>query len=217
MHAAFIEVGGNDQLIADINQARLTYERRRRAIEILDRTAASCPECADVHMQALLHACLALSEFEIRSRFETLSSVLTSNGKINISVSDGFFALQDLVVRDSCTGIGQNDVVELINQVASREQQISPTHLGRMLFVAAKAQTETGDWHGALDTLAQAEQVAPTALPILQFQIHVHLHLDEPVAATDAIRRRKSIDRSNSAMTDNTLYTLEQQVRQLEP
>lgn len=212
IHAASIETSETNQDVAAFNQRIITFQMRQRAIEILDRTAKSCAQCSDVRMQAILHACLISAESEIKERYEKLDTLLSSNGKVNISVADGFFILQDLVAEGHCPGIEQKDIIKTINSLLLRYDSISPENLGRMLFVAAKAQTEINDWHGALDTLIRAEAIAPTALPILQFQIFVYNHLGDLSSALDAIDRRKKIDRSNSAMDDSVLKDLEHEI-----
>ncbi|UHD16875.1 hypothetical protein [Thiocapsa bogorovii] len=213
LHAAFIETGVSDTGIADANNRFIHDERKRYAIQILDRTSQMCADCADVRIQALLHACKVEDERAIRERFENLRISLENTGEVNISVVDGVFVLESLLEHRACPPLQTDDLLKLIEAINYREDHIDTNSQTRMLFVAAKICYANNRHMDALDILSQAERIAPHALPVLQFQVHIYDLLGDTNSAQASIARRRTINRSNTAMTDLTLDILERKVQ----
>ncbi len=211
LHAAIIATAQDGAHVSSLNEKRIVIVKKQRALEILDRRISLCDDCTDVRMQALLHACAMMPTEDIARRFDQLAGLLTQQGDLSVAIVDGFYPLQALVADGRCGNIAQNDVIRLIAGIKHRADE-HPELMTRILFVAAKAQSEINDWQAAIETLNEAEALAPAAVPILQFQVYIYQKIDRPDLALAAIARREKFLNQEKHITPELLESLRNQV-----
>ena len=214
MHAATIilkSTGENGPGTA-VNAVFAFLQDRPHAIHILDRTANACPKCLDVRIQALLLSCGIAPANNIHGRFAAIRELSQGSSRVNISVVDGVFALEESITAGQCEPLEAGDILDLIEAIEARPTQLSKTLRVKLLFVAAKVHYDRDENGKALEILAVAEAVAATALPILQFQVHIQQTLQNHLEALRAVERRRTIDRAGTAMTDFVLDELEKEI-----
>ena len=215
MHAVALIVKSNGEGGTDtaLDAVFTLLEDRPHAIRILDRTADACPKCLAVRMQALLLSCGIATENNIHKRFAAIRELGGGPSRVNISVVDGVFALEERITAGQCEPLNTEDLLGLIEAIESRPTPINKHLRGRLLFVAAKVHYDRDETGKALESLSIAESIAAEALPILQFQVYIQQTLEDDPEALRAVERRRLIDRSGTAMTDLFLDEMEREIR----
>ena len=157
----------------------------------LDRTADACADCIDVRMQAALYACNAEGETAVRRRFDDLITVATS-GRHSKPAVEGLFPLRDLINADGCAPLTLLDGQMLTHALLANPAFARRGDQARLHFVAAAFADDLGDLEKAIEHLDRAERIGPTALPVLQYQVHLNLRESRLEEALAAIERRRS-------------------------
>ncbi|QIK38345.1 tetratricopeptide repeat protein [Caldichromatium japonicum] len=212
MHAASILTAARGPLSDQVDRLELANDIQR-AIVILDRTAHYCPDCADVRLNALLLTCYLADRTDIKRRLDDLMRLMQQTGRINVSVADAFFILDNLVSTGQCPTLSQDDLLRLIDSIDQRSTPISAPWLARILFVGARIHYENQRYEQASLLLDKAERAQPLAQPILEYQVDLYKMLGRPDEALAAIERRRRLDPQKTGMTDQWLDELERSVK----
>ncbi|AHE99809.1 hypothetical protein [Thioalkalivibrio paradoxus] len=190
-------LGGSALLSA---RSLIGFQRQAYANRALDRTAAQCPTCIDLRLQALLFACNTEPREAVRLRFEDLVESAAA-GRPSVSLNDGLFPLREMVLHDACEPLTPNDVERFVSALLDNPAFHSRTHFVRATFILASLADDRDD-HATVDRLlTQAEQRAPEALPVLQFQVYSLLKRQRFDDASAAIERRRPLVGTRQAPT----------------
>lgn len=157
----------------------------------LDRAAGACADCIDIRMQALLYACSVEGDTAVQRRFNDLIA-LAANGRYSQASVEGLFPLRDLINANDCaplTSLGGKalTLALLTNPAFGLEGDQTRLH-----FIAAAFADDLGDVAQVQKHLEKAERVGPTALPVLQYQVHLFMREGQNEEALAAIERRRS-------------------------
>lgn len=211
IHHVFLEMDSVEVDTADLNYQFIQRRRMQRALELLDRTAQNCPECLDVRLDALNYSCFVTNPDDTRRRMtEVLDAA--ANGKGVRPVLDILFRLRDRVNADNCPPLTEDDLLRFADVLFDNRFFAPPVLRVRLLFIAAALEGDLGNTEARDAYLDQAEQVAPVALPVLQFQIYAALREGDHERALAAIERRRALPRFGGAMTDTVLDNLQAEV-----
>ncbi|MCF7996271.1 MAG: hypothetical protein K9L32_04110 [Chromatiaceae bacterium] len=194
------------------NAAALEQQRQQMRLERADRTLAQCPECLGLHVEALALSCKAAPPSERVRRLETaLAAARKPDGRAMTlrPTIKMMFDLRDIVVAERCPPLQAEDLRPLLSALAEHPF-FNAVHLaGRILFLNAMLAEDAGDRAGRDAWLRRAEARAPTALPVLEYQVHSSLSEGRLEDARSAIARRRSLAREGTVMTDQVLDDLQ--------
>lgn len=183
------------------------------SLPVLDRAAEGCPRCTDVRMQAMLYACGQADEADIRERFEGILAS-AQNGRASIALLDGLYPLQELLDRRACSPLTAADAIKLPLTLRENPNYAYWSYQVHTLFHAAYFAKEAGDLTAAGAYLAEAEELGPHIMPILEMQVRLlteERHFGEALAAID---RRRGLSSRPRFMSDATLNELAAAVHQ---
>lgn len=199
------------------NAAALERQRQHMRLERADRTLAECPECIGLHVEALALSCIAAPPSERVRRLEAaLAAARKSDGRAMTlrPAIKMMFDLRDLVVAERCSPLQAEDLRPLLAALAEHPF-FSAVHLAaRVLFLNAMLAEDAGDLAGRDAWLRRAEARAPTAVPVLEYQVHSSLSEGRIEDAVSAIARRRSLAREGTVMTDQVLDDLQSLIDQ---
>lgn len=211
IHLVLLDLAQGTQDAANLNFQRIHRERKAFALEKLDRTIQACPDCLDVHLDALRFSCDITSPEDTENRFE-IAQKIASDGKGIRPTLDSLFWLRDLINEDACQPLTPENLALLLDGVLRNSFFQNKNFYVRLLFVGASLQDDMGNEAERDAYLARAEEVEPAALPVLEFQVHSALNEGKYAQALDAIERRRLIARTEGAMTDEVLEKLYNEV-----
>lgn len=211
VHWVLLELGKETQQAADLNFQFIQRERKVAALKKLDRTIQACPDCLDVHLDALRFSCGITPFVDTRQRFEVAKET-ASNAKGVRYTLDSLFLLRDLVIQGTCPPLTAEDLTLLFDKILENSSfQNKDFHI-RLLFVGAALQNDIGNRAERDAYLVRAEAIEPAALPVLEFQVHSALDEGKFEKALAAIERRRLISRKEGAMTDEILNKLQDEI-----
>lgn len=175
--------------VADANQKIIRRQQYELAREVVQRTVNHCPECMDMRLQLVIYGCLLKNPGEQQYQLEqALQNVRGAKG--TRAVVDSLFSLRELINKDECSGVDRDKLVALIHQLAE-SQLFTISHIkARLLFVAAAFEEDQGHTEARDNYLAQAEEVSPMAVPVLQYQFYSALREGRLDDAETAVKRR---------------------------
>lgn len=202
------EAGGSG---SDAQRSLVSAAKRDRAVLFMDNTIAACPECIDVHMQALLYSCDIKKNTELKARLGAILEA-SRDGKSTLPVVDGVFPLIQLAKQGLCGPISIEDVKKLVDNLIANPAFSSQMYLTRLYFQGASIAYEKNELDDAKKYLENAEGVGPQALPVLQFQVHVALQQGLKREAIAAIDRRRALANDSYKMNHAVLNDLQNMV-----
>lgn len=207
IHQVFLEMDSTELDTADLNYQFIRRQRMQHAIELLDRTVEHCPECLDVRLDALNYSCIVSGDNDIRRRMSELLDA-APHGKGARPALDILFRLRDRINADDCSPLTEEDLLPFVNALLDN-RYFAPSHFqARLLFIAAALKEDLGNPSARDDYLDRAEHIAPTALPVLQYQVYSALREGDQARALQAIERRRPLPRPGGAMSDAVLDEL---------
>lgn len=191
LHAVLIETHQGQNTIASRGKTS-NNDRFEFALKVLDRTKGVCPDCLDVRLQALLYSCTITNDADTKERFSEIFE-MAPTGTINVSVVDQMFNISEILKTDSCAPLMYEDLIRLIDRFKPAGRMSESGYGGKLYFVRAIAAQESGLISEVYESLLKAEEVAPTALPILQYQVYYSIEQHDFELAEKAIHRRQNL------------------------
>jgi hypothetical protein len=204
IHQVFLEAGAISQNTAGLNFQFIDRQRRGLALERLDRTAAACPECLEVRLEALRHSCDLTSESDTEQRLREAIAA-AQRGKGARATLDLLFRLRDIVNDDRCPPLNSKGLLDVVDNLLENALFALPIYHVRALFIAAALQEDMGNDEARDSHLARAETIEPRALPVLQYQVYSALAEHDYARAMAAIERRRPVTRLVGVMSDAVL------------
>lgn len=191
LHSVFMEMSGDAKQLEESNSGYIERERQAFALKVLDRTKAACPDCLDVRLQALMYSCAITPPEDTGQRMLEALDV-AKFGRINITVVDQIFNIQDLISSNACAPLNYRDLMRLIDQLRDSSKMNVQVYGAKIYFVRAMAAQELGNTEQVWASLDEAERIAPEALPVLQYQVYYALDQGDIQRAKQALARRES-------------------------
>ena len=211
LHSVFMEMSGDAKQREESNSEYIERERQAFALKVLDRTKAACPDCLDIRLQALMYSCSITSPDDTRQRMiESLN--VAKFGRINVTVVDQIFNIQDLIGSNACAPLNYTDLIRLIDQLRDSSKMNVQVYGAKIYFVRAIAAQELGDAEQVWASLDEAEKIAPEALPVLQYQVHYALEQGDIQRAKLALARRESQPRVISQLPEQELAAMREAI-----
>lgn len=211
LHAVFVEMNSDMKGLAESNNDYIYRERQAFAMKVLDRTKAACPDCLDVRLQALMYSCSLTSSDDTRTRMSESLDV-AKYGRINVTVVDQLFNLQELLESNSCAPLNYSDLLVLIDRLSSSNKINIQIYGAKIYFVRAIAAQKLGDTAQVWASLDEAERIAPEALPVLQYQVYYALEQGDIYRAQQALARRESQPGVISQLPEQQLIALREAI-----
>ena len=211
LHAVFIEMSADSKQLEESNSAYIERERKAFSLKVLDRTKAACPDCLDVRLQALMYSCALTPPDDTRQRMSESLDV-AKFGRINVTVVDQIFNIQDLIGSNACAPLNYTDLMSLIDQLRDSSKMNVQVYGAKIYFVRAIAAQELGDAEQVWASLDEAEKIAPEALPVLQYQVHYALEQGDIQRAKLALARRESQPRVISQLPEQELAAMREAI-----
>lgn len=211
LHAVFLEMSSDSKQLEESNSAYIEQERRAFSLKVLDRTKAACPDCLDIRLQALMYSCAITPPDDTRQRMLEALDVARF-GRINVTVVDQLFNLQELLRAGACSPLNYLDLLTLIDQLRDSSKMNVQVYGAKIYFVRAIAAQELGDTEQVWASLDEAERIAPEALPVLQYQVYYALEQGDIQRAKQALARRESQPGVISQLPEQQLIALREAV-----
>lgn len=183
------------------------------SLKALDRYADQCDGCTDLHLQAMLYACITEGPESIQQRFE---KVLHSAeiARRSTSLIDNLYPLHGVIENNQCNPLTFQDAHQLTQTLLNNPNYQHKSYTTHILFHAANFAKEQGDFDMAFSYLSRAESLMPEIMPILLMQVHFLMDAQRPQEALEAIERRRDVVHKNAYMTDQALDELARMVRE---
>ncbi|MEH6501560.1 hypothetical protein [Halopseudomonas aestusnigri] len=192
LHAVFLEMSADSKQLEESNSAYIEQERRAFSLKVLDRTKVACPDCLDIRLQALMYSCTITPPDDTRQRMSEALEVARF-GRINVTVVDQLFNLQELLQTNACSPLNYSDILTLIDRLRDSSKMNVQVYGAKIYFVRAIAAQELGDTEQVWASLDEAERIAPEALPVLQYQVYYGLEQGDVERAAQALARREQL------------------------
>jgi hypothetical protein len=189
LHAVFMEMSADSKQLEESNAAYIEREQQAFSLKVLDRTKAACPDCLDIRLQALMYSCALTPPEDSRERMSEALEV-ASFGRINVTVVDQLFNLQELIAADSCAPLDYEDLLTLIDRMRGSGKMDVKEYGAKIYFVRAIAAQQLGNIDEVWASLDEAEKIAPSAMPVLQYQVYYALEMGDIQRAKQALARR---------------------------
>tara|TARA_R110001592_G_scaffold331753_1_gene614798 strand:+ start:4037 stop:5980 length:1944 start_codon:yes stop_codon:yes gene_type:complete len=213
LHLATIDIQKMGGSASDAHMKIISAARRDKLVDLLDRTIAECPECIAVSMQALLYSCNIRSEAEVRVRFDNLV-VNAAFGKSSISLVDGIFPLTQLISEGRCSSLALGDIQNLIEILKLNDGFSSQMYASRLYYLSAEVAYRRGYLDLAWQELGYAESIGIMAVPVLVFQVHLALEMNDFESAMKSIIRRAPFVNDTTSLNTLMLDQLKEIVEQ---
>tara|TARA_R110001592_G_scaffold143376_3_gene366142 strand:- start:7097 stop:9013 length:1917 start_codon:yes stop_codon:yes gene_type:complete len=188
--------------------------RKNYKISALDRTISACEKCTAVKVQALLLACNIRSSQELRARFNNaLDSA--DKGRAMRPLVDAMFPLIALTANDQCSELTLKDVQALIKKIEINPLARDPHYASRLAYQSAEAAYRLQNIELASTELLRAENKDPSAIPVLEFQVHIALERQAFGQALDAVARRRVYAGKGLFLSNSYLNDIESEIKKL--
>ncbi|WP_338213328.1 hypothetical protein [Halopseudomonas aestusnigri] len=211
LHAVFVGMNGEFSNGIEPNAVKPVRERQTFALRVLDRTKNACPDCLDVRLQALMYSCSLTPAEDTRARMHE-SLEVARFGRINVTVVDQLFNLQELLKVNACSPLNYSDLLSLIDRLRDSSKMNVQVYGAKIYFVRAIAAQELGDTEQVWASLDEAERIAPGALPVLQYQVYYALEQGDIYRAQQALARRESQPGVISQLPEQQLTALREAI-----
>ncbi|GMQ54263.1 hypothetical protein YSKK_21250 [Halopseudomonas aestusnigri] len=133
-------------------------------------------------------------------------------GRINVTVVDQLFNLQELLKVNACSPLNYSDLLSLIDRLRDSSKMNVQVYGAKIYFVRAIAAQELGDTEQVWASLDEAERIAPGALPVLQYQVYYALEQGDIYRAQQALARRESQPGVISQLPEQQLTALREAI-----
>lgn len=211
LHAVFVEMNRDLKGLEESNNDYISRERQAFAMKVLDRTKTACPDCLDVRVQALMYSCSLTPPEDTRARMAEVLDVARL-GRINVTVVDQLFNLQELISSNACAPLNYSDLLALIDGMRDSSKMNVQVYGAKIYFVRAIAAQALGDVQEVWTSLEAAEKIAPEALPVLQYQVYYALEQGDLERAAQALARREALPDVITQLPDEQLSAMREAV-----
>ncbi|SDS28688.1 hypothetical protein SAMN05216271_1585 [Halopseudomonas sabulinigri] len=212
LHAVFLEQSKDDlAALGEQNSEYISRERMAFALKVLDRTKQACPDCLDIRLQGVMYSCVISDGHDTASRMREAISV-AETGRINVTVVDQLFNLHTLLSANQCGSLGFSDLLSLIELLEQSSKMNVAVYGAKIYFVKAMIEQELGQVDMVWRSLSQAENIAPDAVPVLQYQVYFALEQGDISRAEQAIARRENDAQVASTLPAELLSAMKQAI-----
>ncbi|MGJ8686825.1 MAG: hypothetical protein ACSHWQ_05050 [Spongiibacteraceae bacterium] len=190
LHLAGLHVDEENLLSGDEANSTETVRIREYMLTALGRTIAACPECVAVKMQAILLSCGVRGGDEMAERFSDALEFARGGASLRPLV-DAIFPLSTLVASGRCNGITLSEVQGFIEAVRKNPRAKTKYYSSHLAYQAAEVAYLLGDFERAHRELLIGELIDPSAIPVLEMQVHLAIEQSDWAAARGAVARRR--------------------------
>lgn len=195
-------------------QGNVRTDRLNYKLNALDRTIASCPTCTAVKVQALLLACIGRTDEEIHARFlDTLNNA--DRARALRPLVDAIYPLIALTGANKCSGISLVETQALVKKVEQNPLTRDVYYGSKLAYQSAEISFRLGDVDRAELELYRAESIDPSAIPVLEFQIHLAIERGDFDEAIGAVERRRKYAGKGLFLTSKYLNEAISEIRNL--
>jgi len=216
-HLVLLDTDTTGVDVADANYRVIHRQRQEYQLSLLERTGSVCPECINVHLEALNLSCELNKQDNVLDRLDSATNLARKGlGRSTtlFPTIDALFRARDNSNAGKC-GVLTSDKLLPVTEALLNNNYFSSEHLQtRLMFLAAALSEDIGDKHARDRYLEMAEKTSPQAMPVLEFQVHSAVAEGRRSDALAAIARRRRLVTRGSAMSDARLDALESEVLQ---